>query len=91
MIHLMQLAPCVSDLDLESVFSHEDEQTPGTILSIAYSGSESEENSHPTNDSDDNSQLSYILKIFHLEPQTTPSLLPELALTPDRPYPSVKL
>lgn len=40
-------------------------------------------------DNDNDSQFSEILKIFHVEPQNTPSLLPESALTPGRPSPLI--
>lgn len=59
MFHLMQLTPGVTDSDLELVFSLKDEQTPETILSIAYSEFDSEGQSPPSpDDSGDDSQIS---------------------------------
>ena len=39
----MHLAPDITDYELESVFSLEDEQTPDYILTIAYSDLETED------------------------------------------------
>lgn len=48
MFHLLHLAPDICDSDIKSIFSLDDEQTPGTNLSIAYSYSEAEDDPSPT-------------------------------------------
>ena len=90
LIHLMQLAPGITDSDLESVFALEDEQTPETILSIAYSDSKEEEECPSLDDSDDESQPLDVLEIFQLDDQPNNPLL-EFSLAPDMPSPTAKV
>lgn len=48
MFHLLHLAPDICDSDIKSIFSLDDEQTPGTNLSIAYSYSEAKDDPSPS-------------------------------------------
>lgn len=91
MFHLMQLAPGVTNSDLELFFSLEDEQTPETIMSIAYSDSDSKEQTPPSpEDSENDSQLSEIPEIFQLEEQAVVPLT-KLSLTRNRSSPTTKV
>lgn len=94
MFHLMQLAHGTTDSDLESVFSLEDEQTPETILSIAYFDSDSEEQSPQSHEDsgDDESQLSEVPEVFQLKEIVVAPIvcLLKFFLTTDRLSPTIK-
>lgn len=89
MFHLMQLASDVGDSDLESFFSLEDEQTPETILSIAYSDSKAEDYPPPT--LEDASDLEYEPPHNEITEIYQAKIEEKLVLLPDKPSPIAKI